>query len=284
MKKLLVAQLFFYILLNTSTAQILKVKENIQLQDQWCWAACTQTLMNFYGDSSGAASQCEIADFARNKIKWRNFGSDPCCINPSGPCNYWNYMWGDSGSLNGILNYYVKLKTEVVYSALDSNKAKSQFVDVKPFIFRWGWTAGGGHFLVAHGIKDGMLYYMNPWFGEGMKIANYDWAISDPNHKWTHSIIIQTIGQQTDIAVPIINKFKLYPNPSVGLLKIENPSLHQPYEVVVLNSSGQYVFVKNIAPGKSTETLDLSTLSDGMYFVNIKQNGFARMDKFFISR
>ena len=41
-------------------------------------------------------------------------------------------------------------------------------VDGKPFIIRWGWTTGGGHFLVGRGIESNIIHYMDPGFGDGI--------------------------------------------------------------------------------------------------------------------
>jgi hypothetical protein len=62
----------------------------------------------------------------------------------------------------------------------------------RPFIFRWGWWSGGGHFLVGHGLTGNSMYYMDPWFGEGAKIADYDWVVYGSNHTWTHTNILTT--------------------------------------------------------------------------------------------
>ena len=63
------------------------------------------------------------------------------------------------------------------------------------FIIRWGWTSGGGHFLVGHGISGENIYYMNPWYGEGKKVATYEWVKSDPSHTWTHTNLCTVSAQ-----------------------------------------------------------------------------------------
>ena len=60
------------------------------------------------------------------------------------------------------------------------------------FIIRWEWTTGGGHFIIGHGLQDGTLYYMNPWVGEGLKFATYDWVKSNADHTWTHTNVLTT--------------------------------------------------------------------------------------------
>src|SRR5436853_299052 len=57
-----------------------------------------------------------------------------------------------------------------------------------PFLFRWGWTSGGGHFLVGYGLSGNTLYYMNPLPGYGYQISDYNWVVDDSgSHTWTHT-------------------------------------------------------------------------------------------------
>ena len=80
---------------------------------------------------------------------------------------------------------------------------KSELSYGRPFIFRWGWTSGGGHFLVGHGITstDTMLYYMDPWFGNGLSIAQYSWVVSGDDHTWTHTNQINTNPAKPNVPV-----------------------------------------------------------------------------------
>lgn len=100
---------------------------------------------------------------------------------------FWNYLYGNTGSIKEILETLGDLSNKGFGSPLSFEKVKSNLAESKPFVIRWGWNSGGGHFVVGHGITGNNLYYMNPWFGEGYKIATYDWVLSGNNHNWTHS-------------------------------------------------------------------------------------------------
>lgn len=81
-------------------------------------------------------------------------------------------------------------------------------------------------------------------------------AISDP--------VTVTI---TAVIHPGAEGWVLYPNPSQGLLRIQTPNAG-PFSVSVMDARG-----KVVAMALNATTLDLSTLANGMYFVNIQQDG-----------
>jgi hypothetical protein len=191
MKKRCAFLIVFLSLFITSHAQILlPVKVTIQEQDQWCWAGVSQCILDYY---EVEVEQCEIAEYARQVITWRVFGADNCCVKPNGPCNYWNYNWGEHGSIQEILRYFGQLDNVGVYR-LSLAQVGDELAENRPFIIRWGWTGGGGHFVVGHGLSGlSTLHYMDPWFGEGAKFANYDWvAGNDGLRNWTHTNVIQS--------------------------------------------------------------------------------------------
>jgi hypothetical protein len=170
------------------TAQMLNVPTTIQEQDQWCWAGTSSAVLKYYGTN---LAQCTIADYARTVATWHDFGTVNCCVNGSGQCNYWNYAWGTAGSIQdifahwGISSYGLGAAYTIAQTQTDLNAGI-------PFIIRWGWSTGGGHFVVGNGLRDSTLYFMNPWFGEGAEFADYSWVIYDGNHTWTHTVVITT--------------------------------------------------------------------------------------------
>ncbi len=173
---------------HASIQGVLNVPEVIQEQDQWCWAAVSTAIIRARGTN---IAQCTVAEYTRTHATWHNFGLADCCIDPLQGCNYWNYNWGYSGSIQDILqNWGVSnygsgssLSLSMIQDNIDGNK---------PFVIRWGWSGGGGHFLVGYGYAGSTIYYMNPWPGEGCKIADYGWVVSGDNHTWTHTNILTT--------------------------------------------------------------------------------------------
>jgi hypothetical protein len=143
----------------------------------------SKATLSYYGKN---ISQCTIAEYARTHATWHNFGSVDCCQDASKGCNYSNYNYGAEGSIQKILQNWGVNNIGRGY-ALSQTDVSAEIENNRPFIIRWGWSTGGGHFLVGHGIENGMLHYMNPWPGEGLKTSMYDWVVSGETHTWTHT-------------------------------------------------------------------------------------------------
>lgn len=183
-------------------AKVLIVPAVSQEQTEWCWAAVSNAVFTYYGKYH---PQCEIADFTRMVCTWHNFGPVDCCADPSQGCNYWNYMYGIDGSLRDILihwgvnNYYN-------YTYLSRSQISNEIDHNRPFIFRWGWNTGGGHFLVGDGIDNDTIHYMNPWQGEGQKTGDYDWVVSGGSHTWTHTLRMTSNVNNVVIVLGVMRK------------------------------------------------------------------------------
>lgn len=173
---------------NALLSQVLPVKQVTQEQNQWCWVGTSKCILDYYNHP---IQQCEIAEYTRTVASWHNFGSQGCCANPSGACNYWNYNWGEVGSIQDILVHFASIQNSGM-AALNQSQVQTEVNNWRPFVIRWAWTTGGGHFIVGHGINSGSIYYMDPWFGEGFKIAAYDWVSSNADHSWTHTNVLIT--------------------------------------------------------------------------------------------
>ncbi|MFA5405051.1 MAG: C39 family peptidase [Ignavibacteria bacterium] len=187
MKKIIFILILFG---NVLYSQYLRVPQVFQEQDQWCWAGSSACVLKYYGKN---ISQCTIAEYTRTVSTWHNFGSVNCCTDPSQGCNYWNYNWGTSGSIQDILQHW-GVQNSGVSNALSTTQIQTELNSQRPFIFRWGWTTGGGHFLIGHGYisSTSQMYYMDPWFNEGLHIATYSWIVSNADHSWTHTNVIST--------------------------------------------------------------------------------------------
>jgi hypothetical protein len=171
-------------------AQILPVPLIQQEQSEWCWAGVSKCLLDYYQQP---LRQCDIADYTRTSAIWHSFGSQNCCDNPTGSCNYWNYPFDTPGSIQDIIKHFKNVNSTSRYDSLKIVDVRIQISNFRPFIARWLWNGtSNGHFVVGHGIVDKTLYYMNPWFGEGMKMANYDWVRYNSEHTWTHTLVLTT--------------------------------------------------------------------------------------------
>lgn len=181
----------------TKTKAILTFPEVIQEQTQWCWAGATGAIFDYFDKS---VKQCEIAEYTRTVATWHDFGSENCCSNPTGECNYWNYNWYYDGSIKDILESMqndINIQNYGISRKLTIGEVATDLSENKPFVIRWGWDSGGGHFLVGYGIDGIYLHYMNPWYGEGNKIGTYDWVSLGGGHTWTHTNRIKSVWKTT---------------------------------------------------------------------------------------
>ncbi len=172
--------------------KVLDVPPVEQEQSQWCWAGVSASVLAYYGQD---IEQCEIAEYTRTHATWHDFGPVNCCADPNQGCNYWNYNSDYTGSIEQILlNWGVGSREDP--NILSKSEVKDQIDSDRPFIMRWGWASGGGHFLVGRGIEGNVVYYMDPLPGEGWKIATYDWIVSGANHTWTDTQRMTTPVEQ----------------------------------------------------------------------------------------
>jgi len=213
MKKFLLSLPFFLIVM-VNQAQVLNVNQCIQEQNQWCWAGVSQCVLDYYGNH---IEQCDIAEYARTVIDWYNFGQDYCCDNPGGLCNYWNYMWGAPGSIQDILEHFAAIYNYGISNAIPKTTIQNEISNNRPFIIRWGWNSGGGHFVVGHGLVDQTVYYMDPWFGEGHKFASYDWMVNDGSHTWTHTTTMAASPETYTITATSDSNGAINPNGNIQL-------------------------------------------------------------------
>ncbi len=164
----------FILLVSSSlSAAVLNVPERFQECSQWCWAGVSQAIFAYYRIF---LTQQEIAAYGTNGY------------------NTWNYLYGSDGEspyyrkgINMILNNW---GLSCVYGdyTMTQNGVLLQINSGRPFVIRWGWTSGGGHFVVGRGIEGDYVYYMDPWPSQGYQIELYSWVVDDGSHKWTHSL------------------------------------------------------------------------------------------------
>jgi len=254
----------FFIVLSFLTlhcnCQVLNIPEVIQENDEWCWAGVSKSVLDYYGYP---LNQCEIAEYARQVVTWTSYGTADCCINPNVGCNYWNYNWGSDGSIQDILIHFGNIQNYGSSAALTLNQIGTQILAGRPFIVRWGWSDGGGHFVVGHGKINNDIYYMDPWFGEGLHISTYNWLVNDGNHTWTHTNIISTNLNIQDLNAN--QKVSIYPNPVKDFLSVGTEIDSK--KVFIYSQLGQLVESHSM---ENKATIDVSHLQQGIYLFKIQ--------------
>ena len=263
-------------------AQVLNVTKVTQEQNQWCWAGVSKCILNYYGNT---IDQCTIVDYTRNTATWHSFGSQPCCQYPYGECNYWNYNWGYPGSIQDVLVHFGNIQNYGKSNNLTTAEISTELGKKHPFVIRWAWTNGGGHFIVGHGLQNESLYYMDPWPGEGSKIALYSWVVANSDHSWKGTNIMTTDPTATAISSTEEEKqVKIYPNPSTGMVTVEINSTIDKYSIEVVSTSNQRVLMQEYQSPTAKATLDLTSQPNGIYVVKVKSDSVNETTKILISK
>jgi|GEM_PF-2374438 len=157
----------------------LKVPQIYQEQDNWCWAGTSSAVLSYFGKS---ISQCYIADFSWSRTD--------CCLTPAN-CDYAQDMYGSGGAIDGILAHWC-VKSTGQANVLSFNACKAEINGKRPFFIRYGWTDGGGHFIVVKGYSvkangtSPTLELMDPYYGP--EVFPYSYVVSAADHTWTHTL------------------------------------------------------------------------------------------------
>ncbi len=162
----------------------LAVPERIQEYSNWCWAGSSQAVLYYNGQYP---AQCEIANYAWSTTRCCSGSTD--FYDKVKGCNKANWLYGTSGSIEGILGNW-GVSSEGTEDILSWSASVQELDNGYPFVMRFGWSTGGGHFLVTYGyISSGSyLKYMDPWPGEGYTTSLYSWVVSASDHDWTHTL------------------------------------------------------------------------------------------------
>ena len=273
-----------------------------QEQTQWCWAATTR-MVDWAYSTVTPPSQCTIVNTANNTCDgWFNVccgelnGSRPsACTDPLGS-NFPNSMYGCNGSLSWLLNNYAGANStaasSIAYSTVSSNLASKKLM-----VARWGWTSGGGHFVVIYGNymlnSTQNVSYANP--GSGSKVTEtYAYFKSNSSRTWTHSVTmnggsVQRVAQ-TSTASPVTNNsavlaksVSVYPNPSEGTFQLLRADAAAPAKITITNALGDVVYETVLPAGKKEATVELKNkLRAGLYLVNMISNEEHTVEKLVI--
>lgn len=119
----------------------------------------------------------------------------------------------------------------------------------------------------------------------GTQIKNTAYIYFDFNEPVVTNTAINTIETVTGIKSQLStdNEWKVYPNPSTGTLYIVNhSSFKETSQILVLNSIGQTVFEETI--NSNYKNIDLSKLTNGIYFVKIVSDKQSTVKRIVLSK
>lgn len=252
---------------------VLDVPQVFQEQTEWCWAGTSSAVLRYYGQT---VKQCEIANFTRQTATWHDFGTDDCCLKPSGACNYWNYNYGYPGSISDILKKW-GVPNRSVGKPLTLQEAERELEAKRPFILRWAYRTTGGHFVVGHGLTDSMLHYMDPWKGEGAKIAKYSWVVSNKDKTWGETNLMTSApttglsGNSTAVPAATLH-IRAHRGVLVAAFAIPRATR---VELILRTLDGRLVERRSLPsqpPGSHVATFEVTGLSTGGYVLQMRTN------------
>jgi hypothetical protein len=158
-----------------------------QQHSEWCWDADASAILQYRGIQQ---SQCAIANWVYGisyacgnyPFNWNNSANSPNAM--TGSTGISGIVW----NLGGRHWYYYS-------QAVSYSTASNAINHGNPVVILWEWQGGGGHFVVLDGYDDNghMLYFMNPWPGEGAGYGSYTWIAYGTGdmgtHAWAESLI-----------------------------------------------------------------------------------------------
>jgi uncharacterized protein (DUF2141 family) len=247
-------------------AQVLNISLTIQEQTNWCWAACSEVVLDYYNFPK---SQCEIAEWTRT-VASPDFGNTNCCVDPSQGCNQDNWNFGHTGSIQEILIHFGNLQNDgggpSTIEDITSDIQKNRL-----FVIRLKWNnTTGAHFVVGHGINGDNVYYMDPDSQDGFYIVKYSTMLDGSNPgTWTHTNrITSNVGIDEQV-----NKEALtfHPNPFCSVTTLQFGTILKNACLTVYNAQGQQVRqVKSVAG--QTVDFDRDNLPAGIYLIRLTQD------------
>ena len=122
-----------------------------QQTNMWCWATSGEMIMTYLGATVNV-TQCIQAN--------NRFNRNDCCN------NFQNCVIGGWPEFD---KYGFRYESTAWDTALTFAQLKAQFDNNRPIGFCWGWTDGGGHYMVARGYHEDtatgvqQVYVNDPW-------------------------------------------------------------------------------------------------------------------------
>lgn len=252
--------------LNFTYAQQLsaEVAETRQEQNQWCWAANTACIVNYYG-TNGNIKQCELAN------KYLSNTGNRCCQNGSSrSCNRPN----GENEMKRALKEQGELDSKIYQKALSISQIKESLTGKRPFIMGWRQAnAQVGHVVVGCGYNPEAqtLTQMDPWENRGMQTNKYTGGqliVGGQRGNWAMSIEILTeyLGVDEQFKASI-NVYPTLANNTVTVTLAEVASAT--HTLSLYNCLGAKVASHTMASGAGKTALDVSALASGVYLLKV---------------
>jgi hypothetical protein len=152
------------------SGRVLPFRMQHQEQTQWCWAAVTASVADFYNQPGWR--QCQIVETCR--------GTSGCCTQGSSSACNQPWFLDQSLSRTGDLSDYLA-------RSLSWSEVQAEIEAGRPVGVRIGWPMGG-HFVAIDGYSGtGTLDIQDPWFNHSTVSYQEFRTAYLGNGKWSHS-------------------------------------------------------------------------------------------------
>lgn len=169
-----------------------------QEHSMWCWAACSEMVMRYYGikhfngDGLGTLNfqQCDLVNFA--------FKRSDCCGSDIfdwtyTECNSGNGLFYGPGYNTDDILIRANISTRGIFAPLSWSDVVTEITSKRPFIFSIYYSSGGGHVVVCNSSYiaangDKYIGYNDPWINEGFTISLYDWVVESEEISWATTL------------------------------------------------------------------------------------------------
>jgi hypothetical protein len=209
-KNILLPAFIMLALCNANADRVFKYPRIQQEKDNWCWDACSQWILGFHGV---VMTQEEICKYGFTDSVVRDQWNYIYCPTEAGEeiISYITYQpvvldtcYGRG--INQIIKHYgvpYKVKNDMTANyILTESEFKSEIDNGHPFVVRFNWDNGGGHFVVAMGYQNQLCWLMNPWEDDGIQIYDYAWVCNNKNGALTHHVWDYTLQTCKTDTVP----------------------------------------------------------------------------------
>jgi Secretion system C-terminal sorting domain len=170
-----------------------------------------------------------------------------------------------------VLSWTASLEDNLSHYVVERSTNGSDYKDVV-IVFATGTTQGEARYQFADpsagSISKGVLYY---------RLRMVD---ADGSYKYSQTRILRFGDMNAAIAVQV------YPNPAVSEIRVTIPESWQDKNVTyaIFNTGGQVMKTLNRANASQTESVDLSTLPVGSYFIKATSGQESAVQRFIKSR
>jgi Papain-like cysteine protease AvrRpt2 len=152
---------------------VLPFNIEFQTQSNWCWAATSNSVSHYYSYLS-PWTQCSIASSELGQT---------CCNTPvPSPCNV---PWYLDRALQRTNNF-----VSISSGNLSWNQVKAQLQAGLVVGVRIGWSGGGGHFMIIHGVSKifniEYLHIDDPIYGKSVLTYSQFATNYQGSGTWTH--------------------------------------------------------------------------------------------------